>query len=303
MVNAAKDHPLEYFGASFIAASINYPLWRVSTVGQSGFVIEAKHLLADGSRGGSLLSLQGAPSFVRPYLYAFQPPYKGLLATVGGMTWARAAIFYASDVGRDVIRNGLDQRGFARGVETEGVATILPPLLVSTVVQVVNQPLVRATITLQDPNQAQLRNVRMALRYIYQSHGLQGLWHGTSAGILKTVPKYSTAVVVKDLVQEWLPEPDAASPNREREQLIKSAYKSVAAGVAGAVLTNPLDVIRNEMFKTHMGLTATVRHLYQELGAAFLWRGVGKNTVAVAIPVACTIFLTDAFIAMSKGGQ
>ena len=29
-----------------------------------------------------------------------------------------------------------------------------------------------------------------------------------------------------------------------------SAAKSVAAGIAGAALTNPIDVIRNEMFKT-----------------------------------------------------
>lgn len=290
--NAAQEHPLEYFGASFIAASINYPLWRVSTVGQSGFVIASEHLALASS----------APAAIRPYLYAFQPPYKGLLATVGGMTWARAAIFYASDVGRDWIRLRLEARG-VRGVEAEGLATVLPPLVISTLVQVVNQPLVRATITLQDPDQRQLPHVRAALRHIYQHHGVRGLWHGTSAGILKTVPKYSTAVIVKDFVQEWLPEPDRGSPHYEREKLKKSAYKSVAAGVAGAVLTNPLDVIRNEMFKTHLGLTATVRRLHQELGLAFLWRGVGKNTVAVAIPVACTIFLTDAFIAMSTGGK
>lgn len=30
---------------------------------------------------------------------------------------------------------------------------------------------------------------------------LQGLWLGTSAGIMKTVPKYMTAVVVKDKVR------------------------------------------------------------------------------------------------------
>jgi hypothetical protein len=110
------------------------------------------------------------------------------------------------------------------------------------------------------------------------------------------VPKYCTAVIVKDLMQVYLGEPD---PNSKSDKLTKSAYKSVAAGVAGAVLTNPLDVIRNEMFKTHLKLGATVRHLYQELGMSFLWRGMGKNTIAVAIPVACTIFLTDMFIEMS----
>lgn len=32
----------------------------------------------------------------------------------------------------------------------------------------------------------------------------------------------------------------------QRTQLIRSAIKSVTAGIAGAALTNPLDVIRNE---------------------------------------------------------
>jgi hypothetical protein len=154
--NAAQDYPLEYFGASFIAASINYPLWRVSTVGQSGFVIANEHLS---------MALR-APAPLRPYLYAFQPPYKGMLATVGGMTWARAAIFYASDVGRELMRESMDAyTGGVRSAQTESLATIVPPILISTIVQVVNQPLVRATITLQDPNQS-LMNARQALVYI-----------------------------------------------------------------------------------------------------------------------------------------
>ncbi|GKY98783.1 hypothetical protein MPSEU_000834500 [Mayamaea pseudoterrestris] len=292
--NVAKEHPLEYFGASFIAASINYPLWRVSSIGQSGFVIANEHMAGNFAAN--------VPGVMRPYLYAFQPPYKGMLATVGGMTWARAAIFYTSDVGRDYMRAQFKEGGYTRNVNTESLSTVVPPLIISTIVQIMNQPLVRATITLQDPNQ-KLCNTREALKHIYKHHGLQGLWHGTSAGILKTVPKYSTAVIIKDFVHEYLPEPDPASPNYEREQLTKSAYKAVAAGVAGAVLSNPLDVARNEMFKTHRGLTDTVRQLHAEMGMAFLWRGMGKNTIAVAIPVACTIFLTDAFIAMSKASE
>ena len=41
----------------------------------------------------------------------------------------------------------------------------------------------------------------------------------------------------------------------QNTQLTRSAVKSVAAGIAGAVLTNPLDVIRNEYVPYH-----TVRH-------------------------------------------
>lgn len=64
-----------------------------------------------------------------------------------------------------------------------------------------------------------------------------------SAGILKTVPKYVTAIVVKDFMEDQLPLKDSKDKST---QLVRSAVKAVAAGIAGAVLTNPLDVIRNE---------------------------------------------------------
>jgi hypothetical protein len=54
------------------------------------------------------------------------------------------------------------------------------------------------------------------------------------------------------------------------------------------------------MFKTNLGLITTVGDLRSQTGYGFLWRGLGKNMLAVAIPVACTIFLTDVFIQMSK---
>jgi hypothetical protein len=209
-----------------------------------------------------------------------------MMATVMGMSWARAAIFYGSDRGKEVLES--------MGVSNT-MSTVLPPLVVSTAVQCINMPLVRATITLQNP-ESPVRNIRESLRKIHASHGLSGLWHGTSAGILKTVPKYVTAVVVKDYVGKALPPVDPTSPTKDRDNLINSAIKSSAAGVAGAVLTNPLDVIRNEMFKTNLGLTDAVKALHKELGWDFLVRGMSKNIVAVSIPVASTIFFTDAFI-------
>ena len=33
-------------------------------------------------------------------MQAMQPPYKGVLAVMAGMTWARAAIFWGSDCGK-----------------------------------------------------------------------------------------------------------------------------------------------------------------------------------------------------------
>ncbi len=39
--------------------------------------------------------------------------------------------------------------------------------------------------------------MRDSLREIYRKGGVSGLWHGTSAGVMKTVPKYCVAVTVK----------------------------------------------------------------------------------------------------------
>lgn len=211
------------------------------------------------------------------------------MATVLGMTWARAAIFWGSDAGNDALR----RLGFS-----PVTATVVPPLVVSTIVQCVNMPLVRATITIQDPNST-ITTVSAAIRDIYHHHGVAGLWHGTNAGILKTVPKYITAVAVKDWMDEVLPKVDPMSGSYETDRLWRSAYKSSVAGIAGAALTNPLDVIRNEMFKTNLGLIDTVRHLYEMMGWKFVARGLVKNLVAVGIPVASTIFFTDALIQLT----
>lgn len=272
---AAKEYPVQYFCASAMAATGCYPLWRSAAIGQSGFQVASMNV------GRFTI-----PQALTPYVYGFLPPYKGMFATVFGMTYARAAIFYFSDVGRQALL----QRNYS-----EATATVAPPLIVSTIVQVVNQPIVRATVTLQDPAH-HLPNVVQSIRHIFANHGVAGLWHGTTAGVLKTVPKYCTAIAVKDYMELHLPQPQPDSAHIESERLLRSAIKSITAGIAGAALTNPLDVIRNEQFKTHEGLMVTTRNLYNTMGLAFMARGLGKNMVAVALPVGCTIFFTDALI-------
>ena len=170
---------------------------------------------------------------VRYYKAVMQPPYRGVLATMVGMTWARAAIFFGSDVGKDYLK----EKGMPGAI-----AQTMPPLVLGTLVQIANMPLVRATITIQNPS-SELSTVREALVHIYRTKGMGGLWHGVSAGILKTVPKYITAVAVKDYMEDKLPRAD---PSDKQANMTRSAIKSVTAGVAGAILTNPLDVLRNE---------------------------------------------------------
>jgi hypothetical protein len=284
----AKDHPLEYFGASAMSAMINYPLWRASAIGQSGFRVAASSSTLTLGLGASIR----IPSFIAPYVHAFAPPYKGMLATISGMTWARAAIFWGSDRGKEILQSSFPNLH-------PSIYSLSPPLAVSILVQCVNQPIVRASITLQNP-ESQLPNIRAAVRMIYNTYGVRGLWHGTSAGILKTVPKYCTAILVKDYMENVLQKTDPQSPTYTTDQLLRSAYKSATAGIAGAILTNPVDVIRNEMFKTNKGLMATVNCLLDELGWRFIIRGMGKNLVAVSIPVASTIFFTDALIQLSS---
>lgn len=259
-----------HFAASTIAAVINFPLWRASAIAQSGFKLEGRNI------------------FIQYFRAVFHPPFKGVAATVAGMAWARGAIFFGSESGKAQLK----ELGYH-----PALCSTLPPLLVSTFVQFVNMPLVRATITIQDPK-SDLPNVRSALIYIYSTRGIKGLWHGVSAGVLKTVPKYITAIVVKDYMEATLP---PAKPVSEGESsssgsmsmLTRSAIKSVVAGVSGAALTNPLDVLRNEMFKTDLSVFDAFRKLLREEGWAFATRGLTSNVTAVAIPIAMTIFVTD----------
>jgi Mitochondrial carrier protein len=261
--STAKDYPFQYFGASAIAALLNYPLWRASAIGQSAFHVPKYKYVSEA---------------LSPYIFAMLPPYKGAIATVFGMTWARAAIFYGSDAGRDYLHNVCHC--------SNEFSIVIPPLVVSTMVQFINMPVVRATVTIQDPAST-FPNVWSSMKYIYKTHGVKGLWHGTSAGILKTVPKYCTAIIVKDIMEVYMtkPNPDILSKEQYKNcTLQNSAIKSITAGIAGAVLTNPLDVIRNEMFKTNQSIVQTTRQLYINTGYRFLWRGMGKNVVAVALP-------------------
>ena len=111
---------------------------------------------------------------------------------------------------------------------------------------------------------------------------------------------FCTVIFVKDTMEHVLPAVDPTSPTKHADHLQRSAIKSAAAGIAGAALTNPLDVIRNEMFKTSQPITKTTQNLFQEVGVKFLVRGIRQNIMAVAMPIGCTIFFTDALIQRSK---
>ncbi|KAJ1456695.1 hypothetical protein M885DRAFT_517114 [Pelagophyceae sp. CCMP2097] len=259
------DALLAHLGGAGLAALINFPLWKASAIAHSNYKVHAA-----GWRAA--------------YAEACSPPYRGAAAVVGGMTWARAAIFYGSDVGGAWLR----RRGW-----TGPEATIAPALAVATVVQVVNQPVVRGAVMLQDPA-SKHSTLRATLAALQSEKGYAALWRGTSAGVAKTVPKYCTAIAVKDALEDWLPRPAT-----ESGRLLRSAAKASCSAVCGAILTNPLDVIRNEMFKGDVSFGCAVRQLHAAApDGAWLARGADRNIVAVAIPVACTLFFTEQFARM-----
>ena len=157
---------------------------------------------------------------------------------------------------------------------------------------------------LQDPSST-CPNVIAQLMQLYLTRGPSALFHGISASLLKTVPKYVCAIWVKDLVAAQLPPPSApsGSPEHRVQTLNRSAAKSIAAGVSGAALTNPLDVIRNEMFKFEETFSQTVRRLLQVEGYSFALRGLQRNMIAVAMPIGMTIFLSDMLLEVSASSS
>lgn len=262
----ASIDPVPYFAASAVSAFTAFPLWKAAAIGQSGFELQSKS------------------PFCR-YWEAVRPPWKGSFSVVAGMTWARAAIFCGSDVGAQWFRG--------HGAN-EVIATTLPPLFISIVVQLINQPFLRSAIMLQDPGcqmakGAYFPNIEV-VKYLVQVRGLQSLWLGTNVAILKTAPKYVIVVSVKGAFEKQLPPVD---PNDKKGKVIQSAKKSIAASFIGAFLTNPFGVLRNEMFRTEESLGLALSRLCRDEGCRWMFRGAAKHSTAVAVPIAGTIFMTD----------
>lgn len=102
MVSNEKHDGDCHFAASFLAAIVNFPLWRASAIAQSGF------------------KLAGTSVIDRYYKAVIQPPFRGVAATMLGMTWARGFIFYASDSGKAYLK----AQGYA-----SVIATTVPPMV------------------------------------------------------------------------------------------------------------------------------------------------------------------------------
>ncbi|CAE7457994.1 Slc25a25 [Symbiodinium sp. CCMP2456] len=271
---AADPHPLPYLLASAVSSFVTLPVWKAATIGQSGYALTAESSLGR-------------------FLEAARPPYRGSFVVVSGRTWAQAMIFFGSDEG---------SRWLRRCGWSSLWASCVPPLLISANVQVANQPFVRSSIMLQGDPQVRFAHSSHSpnlavLRYLWRTKGLRALWLGTGVSIARTAPKYVAAVGAKDAMEELLAQDDDMTM---ASCVLRSIKKSVAASIAGSIVTNPLDVAQNEMYKTGDSFVSTVKRLQCAEGCRWFFRGVDKNVLASAMPIALTIFLTDAFTQWSR---
>ena len=90
--------------------------WRASAIAQSGF------------------KLEGSSVFQKYYKAVCTPPFRGVFATIAGMSWARAFIFYGSEAGCKLLK----ERHVPASLSSTIAATCT-----ATLVQFVNMPLVR----------------------------------------------------------------------------------------------------------------------------------------------------------------
>merc|ERR1712241_1423722 len=128
------------------------------------------------------------------------------------------------------------------------------------------------------------------LDHLCRTKGLRSWWLGVSLGVMRTAPKYAAAVSVRNIMEQWLTPADKSD---RAATLIRSAKKSVVAGMASAVLTNPWDVMRNEMFARDERLSTCFRRLCSSEGCRWLLRGCEQNLISNAVPIAITVFPTD----------
>ena len=227
---APAGSPEVYFAASGCAAIVNYPLWKASAVAQSGF--DAR--LGVEGRLRSLLAPLDAHA------------YKGLIPVVSGMTWARAVIFYGSDRGAAALR--------AAGARDPLLTTLPRPPSSSSARRVQLDATSRSCAAGHDPGPPRART-RACPRRCARSTARAGS-RGCGAARRRACSRRCPSTARRSRSRNSWSTGCRARARGGRARALRGARalggRSCAAALAGAVLTNPLDVIRNEMFKTDL---------------------------------------------------
>ncbi|KAM9849791.1 solute carrier family 25 member 48 isoform 2-T2 [Aulostomus maculatus] len=142
------------------------------------------------------------------------------------------------------------------------------------------------------PNQRLYRGPIHCISSILQTEGLQGLYRGAGAMILRDVPGYTLYFIPYSIFCDLL-KPDAtSSPN--------PCSIWLAGGLAGSiswVTATPADVVKSRMQadaqlqRKYKGILQCIIHSYKTEGAQVFFRGASVNAIR-GFPMSATMFLT-----------
>ncbi|XP_031172945.1 solute carrier family 25 member 48 [Sander lucioperca] len=142
------------------------------------------------------------------------------------------------------------------------------------------------------PSQRLYRGPIHCISSILQTEGLQGLYRGAGAMILRDVPGYMLYFIPYTIMCDLL-KPDTSSS-------LHPGSIWLAGGLAGSiswVTATPADVVKSRMQadaqlqRKYKGILHCIVHSYKTEGAQVFFRGVSVNAIR-GFPMSATMFLT-----------
>ncbi|XP_035264247.1 solute carrier family 25 member 48 isoform X1 [Anguilla anguilla] len=126
---------------------------------------------------------------------------------------------------------------------------------------------------------------------ILQSEGVQGLYRGAGAMLLRDIPGYALYFIPYTLLCDWFKPDQNASPH--------PCYIWLAGGLAGSiswVTATPVDVVKSRLqadafhYRKYRGITHCIISSYKTEGLHVFFRGVTVNAIR-GFPMSATMFL------------
>ncbi|XP_031443298.1 solute carrier family 25 member 48 [Clupea harengus] len=148
------------------------------------------------------------------------------------------------------------------------------------------------SVHLQAQAQPTYRGPIHCISSILQTEGVQGLYRGAGAMLLRDVPGYTLYFIPYTLLRSWLSPEGSASPH--------PCSIWLAGGLAGSiswVTATPADVVKSRLQadamhqRKYRGILHCIRHSYKTEGIHVFFRGATVNAVR-GFPMSATMFLT-----------
>lgn len=143
------------------------------------------------------------------------------------------------------------------------------------------------------------RGVGDALRCIYRTEGLPGLFSGLSATLLRDAPFSALHMAIYTQLRRQLQQKQENLPNKTQQghNLAMETFAcSLVAALSASMLTQPADVIKTRMQTRagNGGPLSTAMQVYRDDGMVGFWRGLAPRLMRRALmsALAWTVFET-----------